>query len=317
MSLAPLTFKYIGNFLSPALTTSGTLAAINNAFRSTTYADGTTRITGSGIAWTPQTQVSASTITAVALTPVTSTLGQKMIYAGAGTNAGTMIGTEAWSANNRLFYGLCKNAGAFSTYSSSAPFTTGQFSGYLGAANATQVTNVHAYETQDSVFVMCETSTKAVYMSYGGAIIDPETSNASCAESDGKIYGLCSTGYALAGGISISAYANSTFLYYDGGAGGTKNFIMTFGTSSLVPTYRANGLGATTTTVLRNTANEYVQLPLYMMKNDGTTFYGRLREVLMFTQGLNNTKLVASSVTSGYVVGANSTTVGQAILLKA
>ena len=38
--------------------------------------------------------------------------------------------------------------------------------------------------------VIGETSAGGMYFSHAGAIIDPESSNASAAESDGKIYGL-------------------------------------------------------------------------------------------------------------------------------
>ena len=47
MSLSALTYKYIGKFTAPASTTSGTMAALATAFSSATYADGSSRVTGS------------------------------------------------------------------------------------------------------------------------------------------------------------------------------------------------------------------------------------------------------------------------------
>lgn len=319
MSLEALSFKYIGKFIVPASTSSGSMAAISNAFSSATYADGTSRVTGSGIAWTPTTQLNSGTTLAVSLTPVTSTLGQKIIYAGGGTGTPTMLTPDTYTTT-RIYFGLCKNAGNFNSWTDSNPFGTGEFSGYTGLGLGTNISAIHAYESIDSIFVIAETTTSNVYISHVGAVIDPESSNASAAESDGKIYGLFTTGYNSNGGTP-HWYANfgaNSFLNHGANAGQAHGYIMNFGASTITTVRRLNVLLSTPTagSVLKNSVSEFIRLPIYI-DIGGRTFYGRLREVFMFSTGLCATKFSVSNVVSAYIIGASTVTTGECIAIKA
>ncbi len=319
MSLETSSFKYIGKFIVPASTTSGSMAAISRAFSSTTYADGSPRVTGSGIAWTPFAQLSAGTTLAVSLTPVTSTLGQKIVYAGGGGGSPTMISPDAYS-NLRIYFGLCKNAGNFGSWADANPYGTGQFSGYTGLSIGTNVSAIHAYESKDSVFVFSETTTNNVNLSLAGAVIDPESSNASAAESDGKIYGLFTSGYGSNGGTPhwYPNFGVNSFLNHGITAGQAHGYIMNFGTSTTTAVKRSNVLLTTPSagSILKNIASEFVRLPIYI-EIGGSTFYGRLREVFMFGTGLCATKVSVSSVVTAYIIGGSTITTGECIAIKA
>ncbi len=319
MSLEASSFKYIGKFNVPASTTSGSMAAIANAFSSTTYADGSSRVTGSGVAWTPFSQLSAGTTLAVSLTPVTSTLGQKIVYAGGGGGSPTMISPDLY-ANTRINFGLCKNAGNFNSWADANPYGTGQFSGYTGFVVGTNVSAIHVYESKDSVFVLGESSAGNMYITHAGAIVDPESSNASAAESDGKIYGLLTSNYNGLGGTPhfYNNFGVNSFLSHNVGAGQSHSYLMNFGTSAIIVVRRSNVLFTTPTaaSVLKNTASEFVRLPIYI-EIAGSTFYGRLREVFMFGTGLSTTKLTVSNVVTAYLIGGSTVATGECIAIKA
>jgi hypothetical protein len=318
MSLPTLTYKYIGKFNSPAVTISGTMAALSNAFASTTYSDGSSRVAGSGVAWTPTTQLSSSIIIAVGLTPVTSTLGQKIIYAGGVVSgAPTMISPDVYTSARTIF-GICKNAGSFGSWTDANPFTTGQFSGYTGFGNA--VSAIHAYESQDTLMVIGETSTGTTYLSIAGAMLDPESSNASTAESDGKIYCLSTTGYNNPGGTphAYLNFGNNSLFRHLGTAGNSHTYYMNFGTNSVTTLTRFNVAITSPSAVntLKNLGSEFVRLPIYL-ENGSSLFCGRVREMLMFSSGLCATKLTVSGVTSGFIVGGSTVSVAECIFLKA
>lgn len=320
MSLEALSFKYVGKFTVPAATLSGTLGTISRAFSSNTYADGTSRVTGSGVAWTPESQLSSGTTLAVSLTPVTSTLGHKIIYAGGGTGSPTMISPDTYS-NTRMIFGLCKNAGTFNSWSNANPYSAGQFSGYTTAfVGNTTITSIHFFESKDSILVVGQTNTSTLYYSYVGAIIDPESSNASAAESDGKIYGLFTSGYnGAAGTPNYSAnFGAYSFLSHGTVAGNAHGYITNFGASTVVGIRRANVLltPPNAATVLKNPVSEFVRLPIYI-EIGGSTFYGRLREVFMFGTGLAMTKLTVSNVVTAYILGASPITTSECIAIKA
>jgi len=320
MSLETLSYKYIGKFIAPAVTLSGNMANIANAFASTTYADSSPRVTGSGVAWTPTSQLSSNITLAVALTPPTSSLGQKIIYAGGGAGSPTMLSPETY-ANSRVIFGVCKNAGNLGSWSDANPFGTGQFSGYTSAfVGNTTLSTIHVFESKDSVMIIGETNTNTMYYTLAGAIIDPESNNASVAESDGKIYGIITSGYNGAGGTP-NWYANfgaNSFLNHGGSLGQAHAYLMNIGASTTTSIKRANVLlsAPTAATNLKNTQSEFVRLPIYM-DGGGTNFYGRLREILMFGNGLSITKLVVSNIVAGYILGANTTSTSECLFLKA
>lgn len=318
MSLETLSYDYVGRFITPAVTISGTMAAVRDAFSSTTYSDGSVRTPGSGIAWTQSSEITGGAVVGMSLTPPSSTLGQKVIVVGGGTGTPTMTSPDTY-ATTRLYVGLCKNAGNYNTWTAANPFTTGQYSGLTGFCLA--VTAIHAYESKDSVVIFGETSTGTVYITALGALVDPESSNASLAETDGKLYGIFSTNTLGAGGTPHN-YANfgSNSLFSHDTAAGFRNrtWIMNVGAATMTGAVRnnvtINGSGAA---AFKNSAGEFVRLPIYLQGISTANFWiGRVREILTFTQGVMGTKLTIGGVTKGFVIGSNTTATGECMLLR-
>jgi hypothetical protein len=318
MSLELLSYDYIGRFATSAATIAGTMLAIRTGFESTTYSDGSARTPGSGIAWTAAAETSSGSTISLSLTPVTSTLGQKIIVTGGGSGTPTMISPDTY-ANTRIYIGLCKNAGAYTSWTSANPFTSGQYSGLTGFTLA--VTAVHIYESTDSVVLVGETSAGAIYLAMAGALVDPESTDPAVAESDGKRYCIFTTNTSGAGGTPHN-YANfgaNSFLNHSAaGLFAAHSYIMNVGASTLTGVIRnnvtLNGSGAS---AFKNAAGEFVRLPIYIQGlSTSNLWFGRVREVLTFTQGLMGTRLTSSSVTKGFVLGPNTSSTGECILLR-
>lgn len=317
MSLESLSYKYIGKFNAPAATVSGNMSAIATAFSNTTYSDGSSRVVGSGVAWTPYSQISTGTTIGVSLTPVTSTLGQKIVYAGGVAGSPTMLSPDAYTTT-RINFGLCKNAGAYSNWADANPFTTGQFSGYTALATGTTINAIHAFESIDSVIVIGETAAGSLYFSMAGAMIDAESSDASNSESDGKLYCLFTTGYTNVGVITHSTLGTAALFGHNASAGSTHSYVMNVGLSTTSNITRLfNMMTNPDNTSLRNIANEYVRLPIHISRATNGQYVGRLREMFFFSNGTSMTKYSVSNVTNGFILGTSTAAVSNTILLKA
>jgi hypothetical protein len=326
MSLSLLNYKYIGRFTIGSSNAQNLLSAIGTAFASTTYQDGSSRSMGTGSAWAPSSDMfnnaGSFVPAAVFLTPPSSSLGHKIIYAGGG-NSGTptMIGADAnVNTNTRIIAGLAKNAGSYNGWANASPFTTGSFSGYVGSYNAATTVAIHAYESQDTVALIAELNTNQLQLNIGGAILDPESSNPLAAESDGKLYGMINSGYGSIMTIANSAggYANNTPMWYAGTAGYAKSFVFTPNASSIVTLSRQNvGYSVTNINSFKNLAGEVVKQQIYMEKSGGGTFYGRVREITTFPISLSQTKFTISTVLNGYIIGNSTSATSDCLLLKA
>ena len=313
MSVETLSYDYIGRFVTPAATISGTMAAVRNAFSSATYSDGSARTPGAGIAWSGAAQESAGQTLALSLTPATSSLGQKIIVAGGGGGTPTMISPDTY-ANTRVYVGLCKNAGAYASWTNVNPFGTGQYSGLVGFSLA--VAAVHVYESKDSIVMVGETSAGGVYITALGALIDPESADPSVAETDGKLYGIFTTNTANLGSTP-HANANigtNSFLAHDVAAVfRARSYVMNVGASTLTGLNRVNVTRATDANYFKNAAGEFVRMPIYLT---GTYWVGRLREILTFPQSLMGTRFTSGGQTKGFIIGGSTASTGECMLLR-
>jgi hypothetical protein len=315
MSLAALSHKYIGRFTLPAQTPSGSFSAINSALTSTTYADGTSRSAGTDVAWS--CTLAASTAAAI-LSPASSSLGQKIICAGGAAGSPTMLTPDAYSST-KFFIGLAKNAGSYVSWSNANPFSAGQFSGYYGGPGpaAAATSYVHIYETIDTIWIVHETAAGSLYYTVGGAILDSESSNSSCSESDGKLYGIMTSGGSAAE-IAHQGAGTSGLLYHTTANAQAHCAIFSPGTSTMLAMERQNvNYNVTNSSTFKNLAGEFVRQPIFFEKDGGGTWYGRFREVLAFPNSLSNTKFTLSSVVNGYILGSSTTATSNTILLKA
>lgn len=319
MSLEQLTHKYIGRFTLSSATAAGFLSALSSSLASTTYSDGSSRTIGAGVAWSSENILSGSTLVGSIVSPASSSLGHKMIYiGGAATGTPTMQSPDAYSSA-RVNVGLVKNAGSYVSWSNSNPWNSGSFLGYVGAYSVTILAYLHVYESQDTLWTIAETTTGGLYYVAGGALFDSESTSASTKETDGKLYGLLVSGFGSVGAIKHDTpVGNYSLLYHSTNNGYSHSYLFLPGTSTTQAIERQNiNFNNVTAANFKNLAGEFVRQPIYFEKDGGGTWYGRLREVVLFPVSLSLTKFTLSSVVNGYVLSDSTATTGQSILLKA
>jgi len=321
MSLAPLAWRYVGAQSFASATVAAVLDALYTLGTATTYADATARTAGSGSAWTWSRYQNAGTTEACYATPPTATLGLRVILAGAAsapTPAQTMA-TPDVAATGVLHANVIKNAGAFATWNAASPFTSGQTFGYWRVwSTGSGVGTVRLYEGTEAVLVLVETAGAVAYGVILGAILDPESTDVTLdAESDGKLYGMITSGPTTS--ISVSMNSSPVFLDHSATASANHAGIFTPGASTLITmNRRAASAAAMSTTGLKTRSGRFVRAPYdyratAAAPND--VALGRLREIFMFSDGKTATKQTSGATTIGYLVGGSSTTDSDMLML--
>ena len=336
MTLSALTWKQLPTqTLASSHTLPNILDAIYNAFGSLTYADGTSRTVGAGVAWTFSRYQLSNNTEAVYGSPPTNTLNQKVIIAGSTSVYTPVMLSGATYASSVLFVGLAKNSGNFSTWNGATPFTSGSFTGYAAfhSKQSTYGLTIKCYESQDAVMVLVWSTGGGTACGgfAAGGLIDPESGDTtSDAESDGKLYALCVSGTATrvignhadnGGGIgspgmfaSVSSANNNTY---------TRCVAFQPGASSILTLHKMSQTTLGSTQYTQTRSGKYTKLPLLFLVSPSTTFSwqglttfgGRLREVWLFN-GVGGTTLRNSGVDSGYIVSDSLSTAGNAYLLS-
>ena len=321
MSLSPLAWRYVGAQAFGAATVAAVLDALYTLGTAVTYADATTRTPGSGSAWTWSRYQNASVTEACYATPPTVTLGLRVILAGAASlpSPSPTMATPDAAAINVLNVNVIKNAGSFASWNAASPFTSGQTFGYWRVwATAAGAGTVRLYEGTEAVVVLIETASAATYGAILGAILDSESTDVvNDSESDGKLYGIITSGTSA--NISGTIHTVSQFLDHSTTASNHHAGIFTPGGSTLLPmNRRIQANVAMTTTGLRTRAGRFVRAPYdyratASAPND--VALGRLREISMFSDGKVGTKLTSGGTTIGYLVGGSSSTDVDVVIL--
>jgi hypothetical protein len=102
------------------------------------------------------------------------------------------------NAINRLNLAMVKNPGAYTNWNAANPFTSGNFSGYAGVSPATTsitYTTLYMWECQEAwVCMLFNAGGTQGYCFGGGAFINPLSTAALNAETDGRCYSIHTTG---------------------------------------------------------------------------------------------------------------------------
>jgi hypothetical protein len=283
----------------------------------TTYSDGTTRTAGSGTAWTWSRYQNQGVTEAVYATPPTGNLNQRVLFVGSVANPTPMptMLIDTWS-NNRLHIGLVKNAGAFGTWNASAPFTTGQFTGYtmVGTTLAAPV-NITIFESEETLQIGVGVGASGgVHGAGAGAIIDPDTGDAVDGESDGRIYGLWTVGSSTLNTMLTNATANA-FMNHGTGSGNSHFVTFAPGSGTIVPTTRESFYFNVTSAQRTTRAGKFPGSLVYV--GSASNWVGRVREIRVTRPALFGQRLDTTPGTiKGYAYGQNSATVGDTVLLE-
>ena len=324
MALPDLNWRFVG---TRVFTGGDIVAGLNSAYDlgiATTYADGTTRTPGTGSAWTWAREQSVGTTVACYGNPPVNALAFRYIIGGTtGASAPTMLTPDTFLANV-INYGMQRNAGAYTTWTSATPFTNAGFSGYWRGTRAFSVLmdSVSMWESQETCAIQYGVSSTGATSTIGfGALIDPLSANASNAESDGRLYmifGSGSTGAtsavwaAVAGGSANGSWGSGGLA-----AGGNHAGVFAPGTAVMyggagAQSYR---LGTFLQSAPFNSTNGATPLVSVVITTSAGLFLGQSRQWYITEDQPSRVALNLGASASGYICGAVIGTPANCVIL--
>ncbi len=358
MSLPAVQWRYVGRSYIGAgtINPNNILDKVYELCSSSQYVDGSPRIQGSGSAgvWNKFSNSGTGLTEALYVTPPSG--NQKIIIAGAsGTPSpsptmNSSIGANSLYYANKLFVNITKNPGNFSAWNSGNPFTSGNAFGYvpfLGSrtsqtAGITSFGPFYAYlfESRESIALFLIENNGATNNSYSngfiaGAIIDADSSLSVDSESDGRLYGILSTGHIGNYSNTIEPphwattssrstiwpldwhsyiqteqyhffYGYSTITNGCGGRGG----VFLPGSSAVDPIVASHVLGNVAgSNITKNfitPGDKYIRYPILMKSVTNSVVYGSLRGIKYCSPGIIGQSHSNQGATVGYVVSCSN-----------
>lgn len=325
MALTPLQWRYVGTATLSAATVPALLDAVYTLGTAATYANGTTRTPGTGSAWTWLRQQISGTTEATYGNPPTNALGMRYILGGTTTTvrAYPLLAPDTGTSVNTVVAGMNRGSGAFGNWYDAQPFTSG-FSGYWRATrlfSAVAYDRVAMWESQEGCIIQPFVAALAAQTSVVsfGALIDPLSTTAGNAESDGRIYSMSVSGstanlsatwasIGAADGGFMGHYAVNTSAHF----GAFNNGATTV--TGLIRTI-APMTGTSFPTAWANRAGEIPRIPVQVSVFN-STFWGQLREMYHTSDAASTTTWRYLGVEQGYIVAYHPSTAADALLLK-
>lgn len=352
MSLPNVEWRYVGTRSVTNATIDTVMDNIYTLAIATEYIDGTVRSQGSGSAGSWSRYQTGGVTEAIYVTPISGS--QKIIIAGSSTTPSpspTMASPDTYTTNV-LMVNVIKNPGNFSSWNAANPFTSGTSFGYykfLGTRGATTgitsfTGNVYLYESKESIAVFLITSTGSSSTSYSngflaGALFDAESDNSTDVESDGRLYGIISSGHTATGGSQWSNPVANTWgidqfnapvtsssmnIGFLGITTNTNAFphigVFSPGTSTIkqIDIMMYPVLASNASSSLVTPSGKFARIPLLYRYKNTSQIVGRLREISLCQRGLIGQRHMNGSNTIGYVVSCSdyAPTPADAILLE-
>ena len=348
MSLQPLEWRKLPTRTlgySGTATTHSVSSLLNNIYDMLTgslYFDGSTRVMGSGSAWQTPTKVTVSSKTeALYMFPAYQTqVSQSIIIAGRESTS-TTTSLPATASNepaltaNYVYIANVKNAsGSFIQYNSTFPFGSGSYStGYVAISPAASGIGlgdkITIYESKEALSVFFyETSANGNFGGIAGAIIDPEQSSPTSsfdAETDGRLYGVTTTGPVL-GALSatfLSATSTQGFSHSTTSTIGQPRFII-FNPSQ--KSIRYGGIeknnasqGFLPSAYYTTMSGKTVSHPIKCAVTEFSTNYiGRFRDISFTKKSFNNSVIRNSSTatTLGFALSSSEAAPNETIMFN-
>lgn len=324
MALAPLNWRMLTPVTLQVASVNGLLDVIYAMGTSTTYADGSARVPGTGSAWTwtrdQANAVQPGVTTACIGVPPINALNMGYIIAGStGSPAsGPTMNTDTYTATTPIV-GMNKNGGVYTTWTNALPFTSGQFSGFVsGARGGYNVagTIVYIWESQEATIISLGQLSGNSTLFGMGALIDPLSSAAANSESDGCLYSIFTTGRT----------SNLSNIWLsDGTTTNTPMFGAAINSNSHWYTFNVGAVSTTRLTLRAAVGVSYsaqtlssgapVLLPWQMMFSP-STYAGQLRNIYQIKAAALGQVWQAGGVVSGYTVAASPTATNDAMLMQ-
>ena len=321
MSLQHVQWKYVGSVAFASATVASVLDAVYVLGTTGSYADATPRSQGAGSAWsfTGNTFLSSSTREAVwCYPPSPSGSSQVVLMAGSAINSptGSAMASPDLSTTNNMFVNITKGSGSFNNWTLNPPITGGTTFGWWKTWITTAgVGNAFLWESKECIAVILNTSTGTTFGFIAGAIIDPESSDAVDAESDGRLYGIiCSGASVISTGFATTT---NSLLTHNAANSNHHSGVFTPSAGTIIPISLNQSLSLSDTTTFRTTSGKFVRQAITMRKNSTPfTFIGRLRDVMYCTDGKTGQKLMDGATTIGYLLGSQTTSDSDQIMLE-
>jgi hypothetical protein len=348
MSLQPLEWRKLPVRTlgySGTATTHSVSSLLNNIYDMMTgslYFDGSTRVAGSGSAWQIPTKVTVSSKTeALYMFPAYQTqVSQSVIIAGRESTSTTTslpqtASNEPALTANYVYIANVKNAsGSFIQYNSTFPFGSGSYSsGYVAISPAASSIGfgdkITIYESKEALSVFFyEPSINGNFGGIAGAIVDPEQSSPTSsldAETDGRLYGVTTTGPVL-GALSatfLSATSTQGFSHSTTSTVGQPRFII------FNPSQKSIRYGA----IEKNNASQGFLPSAYYTTMSGktvthpikcavtefsTNYIGRFRDISFTKKSFNNSIIRNSSTatTLGFALSSSEAAPNETIMFN-
>jgi len=321
MALPTLNWRKLAPVVLAANNVNAALDALYAAGTALTYADGSARTPGTDCAWTwnrdTANALQVGATTAAYCTPPTVfpavtnpgvVIPQAILWCGS-TAAPTATAQYAFPAAQidtrtagMLYVGQCKNPGAYSNWNSATPFTSGQFTGCATAVVvfATAIWNVlYMWESQEGIIVTFGRTSPQINTSWsgGGAILDLGT--ASDAETDGRLYGVFTTGQ---NNYCSGSFWSSTgdIPFNEQGISNRDRFGIFQPGTATIAAYNRFGVYSPTTSLLSRGG----EVPLLPISCLGLMGAARLREIWLVRDAFTNQNFTNGGLAVGYIVGA-------------
>ncbi len=271
---------------------SSALDAIYAAGISTTYADGSARTPGTGSAWTwafdnTTLQTAGEKTACYALPPTATAMNQAVIIAGSTNVASGSYAFKVMVADTRtqntLYMGIAKNAGAYTGWNSATtPFAGADFTGF-GPLTASFTTNAHGmvfmWECEEAIAIqILRRATTNTSGGFAGAYVDPLSTDALNAESDGRLYCVSTTGTAALGisGTILTTAGTANPIFHGAAANNAHFLCFTPGAGTTLPLNRFGDFPGVSIN-LTNTSGDLPQIPVQVVT--GSTYIGQFRQI--------------------------------------
>jgi len=307
---------------------SSALDAIYAAGISTTYADGSARTPGTGSAWTwafdnTTLQTAGEKTACYALPPTATAMNQAVIIAGstnvaAGSYTFKVIASDV-RTQNMLYMGTAKNAGGYTGWNSATtPFSGAEFTGFgpiTASMTSTSYGLVLMWECEEAIAIQIvrRTSTNTGG-GIAGAYIDPLSSNAYNAESDGRLYGVSTAGQAALGitGPILTTSGTANPIYHGAAAGNAHFVCFTPGAGTTLALNRFGeftGVGISFT----NSSGDLPQIPVQIV--NGNTYIGQFRQIAATRNSVTGLTWRDGATAKGYLWSATTGGANETLLL--
>jgi len=342
MALVRNTWKFLPPYTVPITSQSrvdGLLDGIFFLFNTSSYADGTARVTGSGVAWSfykTSSIINGVTEVVYGYPATMSVMSQSVIFAGSASaptislpamtvNASFVANAlyvavqkqANWSQYRSWLSGSIFNSGSSNVNTGSLAKTGSGFAPIIGAS-VTGIGTINAWDCGESVAIACHTTSSTAtatalsFAGIAGAFIDPESGDTTVdSEIDGRLYAVATSGVVV--GLTFLSLTTD-FLNHSATAANSKFvFIQPNSDNKII----LNLLETRTLTYLSiSNRGSLISFPMYV-KDASNRFIGRLREIEAIRNSVSGYVLRTSSSDLGYVIGASNAAAANAVMLTA